>query len=83
LEAQTIIKETEPNAEGSDLEHALARYVVIVETYDLEAFITDSVANNRLSLRTTAVRDYNINFLPLLPFIFIIFILPFVKNNKK
>lgn len=40
LDAKTLIENTIPDGEGSIIEEALARYVLIVDKYGLEAFIT-------------------------------------------
>lgn len=54
VEAQNIIKGVTPNASGNAIEHAVARYIVIVNEHGLEAFISgvnlnSGVRNNQNS----------------------------------
>lgn len=44
--AKMVVYTADPNAAGSDIENAVARYIDIVQKYELEAFIGGIVINS-------------------------------------
>ncbi len=83
--AKMIISTATPNAFGSDVENALARYIDIVSKYDLEAFMS-GVQTQSNSFPTPMIAEENMVFL--LVFLAIIFlagtmIFALTRKSKK